>query len=136
MMDAALASRHELLLASLEAAAARDIVPLFFARFFARWPHAEAMFANPRSSHGTMVNEMLSLLLAQAEGEAWVPMMTRQRVINHYDHGDIPLEQYASSLQILIDTLAEAAGDSWRGEWDAAWRAQAAQLCALIGKGL
>ena len=128
------AADHELMMASLEAVAAtdRDIVPLFFARFFAEHPADRANFHNAASSQGTMVNEMLAMLLALAAGEPWVEMMMRAQLRTHDDHGEIALERYRDTLDMLVDILRDTAGPPWNAQWEAIWRRQADRLFALI----
>ncbi len=81
-----------------------------------------------------MVNEMLTMLLAQAAGETWVPMIMRAHVTTHYSHGDIALSQYRDALTMLVDVLADAAGPDWSAAQDAAWREEADALFALIAR--
>lgn len=110
----------------------RDIVPEFFARFFGGFPAEERNFHNRATSQGTMVNEMLSFLLALAEGEYWLPTMLQTQVLTHHDKGDIALERYRDSLHLLVDVLADAAGPGWTPAMDHAWRDTADQLYAMI----
>lgn len=124
------------MLASLElvAEAGVDIVPVYFERFFAQCPADSAMFHNRAASQGAMVNEMLTMLLAQAASEEWVPMMMRAQVTTHWDHGTIPLERYRDALDLLVDVLADTAGPRWLPEHDAAWRGQMERMLALIAR--
>lgn len=110
----------------------RDIVPEFFARFFAGFPTEERNFHNRATSQGTMVNEMLSFLLALADGEDWLPTMLQTQVLTHHDKGEIALERYRDSLHLLVDVLADAAGPGWTVEHEGAWRGQADRLYAMI----
>ena len=109
-----------------------DIVPVYFDRFFVRFPGQAANFHNRVTSQGAMVNEMLTMLLAQAGGESWVPMMMRAQVTTHHDHGAITLDEYRGALDLLVEVLAEAAGDGWTDAADAAWTGEADRLYALI----
>ena len=129
-------SAHDLMLQTLEAVAAADvdIVPRFFARFFADHPAEQANFHNPGSSHGAMVNEILDTLLALASGEDWVELMLRNQVRTHHDHGDIALERYAQALDLFIAVLAEAAGPAWTAGQHRAWRDQADRMEAIIAR--
>ncbi len=129
-------TRHGMMTASLEGIAERgvDIVPAYFARFYAAFPGDEANFHNRAASQGAMVNEMLTMLLAQAAGETWVPMIMRAQVTTHYSHGDIALSQYRDALSMLVDVLADAAGPDWSAAQDAAWREEADALFALIAR--
>jgi hemoglobin-like flavoprotein len=135
-METLLDTRHALMTASLDSIAEQgvDIVPAYFARFYAAFPDDEANFHNRAASQGAMVNEMLTMLLAQAAGETWVPMIMRAQVTTHYNHGDIALSQYRDALTLLVDVLAEATGPDWSAVQDAAWRAEADALFALISR--
>ena len=133
-MDTAAPTAHALMMQSLEAVAGTgtDLVPRYFERFFALYPAQEGNFHNRVTSRGGMVNEMLTMLLAQAEGAAWVPTIMRAQVATHYDHGDIALEQYRGALDLLVEVLAEAAGQGWDAAQERAWRGEAERLFALI----
>ncbi|NBC37551.1 hypothetical protein GTZ99_13430 [Novosphingobium sp. FSY-8] len=135
-ITAARPDAHAAMLDSLEviALADVDIVPLYFTRFFATYPDEEGNFYNKTSSQGLMVNEMLSMLLAQAEGAEWVPMMTRTQVITHRDHSDIALERYRGALDLLVAVLAAAAGDGWTPAHHAAWQGEVDRLFTLIAR--
>lgn len=125
---------HALMLSSLDLLAAQDIdlVPRFFARFYASHPQDQAMFHNPASSHGAMVNEIMDTLLALARGEDWVELMLRNQVRTHHDHGDIALERYAQTLDLFLAVLADAGGAQWQADWEQAWRDQADRMMAII----
>lgn len=127
-------SAHDLMLASLDAVAQADvdIVPVYFERFFGSFPAEEKNFYNKDSSRGLMVNDMLSMLLGQAEGADWMPMMMRTQVITHRDHGDIALERYRDALDLLVTVLADVAGDRWCAAYEQAWRGETAKMFALI----
>src|SRR3546814_16575284 len=59
---------------SLEAVmeAGKDITPFFYDRFFALYPEQRANFYHFESTSGTMVNEMITSVLALASNEAWL----------------------------------------------------------------
>lgn len=124
---------HDAMMQSLEAIADAeiDIVPRFFAELYVRFPSEAANFLNPGHSHGTMVSEMITMLLALAEGDVWVPTMMRIQQSTHESHG-IELERYEQTLATLIDVLRHAAGDSWQTEHEDAWRTQARRLFEII----
>jgi len=109
-----------------------DITPHFFGRLFARYPEQKQAFHHYDSTCGTMVNEMLESLLALAAHEEWVERSTQSLVIAHRCYGAITLPQYADSIDMLIDTLAELAADRWSDRHDKAWRAQANSLKAIV----
>lgn len=134
MSDNAPATPHDTMMASLEAVGETgvDIVPLYFQRYFAIHPTDEAMFYNRQTSQGTMVNEMLTALLSQAEGSDWVHTYLRAQITTHHDKGVFPVERYRAALDILVDVLRDTAGDRWSATYDAAWRNEAARMYELI----
>jgi hemoglobin-like flavoprotein len=109
-----------------------DIVPRFFARFHDALPGQRERFYNRGSAEGLMVNEIISMLLAQANGEAWLTTMLRASINTHHDHGGIELEHYRLTFDTLIAVLRETAGSGWRAEFQQAWKDQADQLYTMI----
>lgn len=136
VMDVLTLSKRDLMCASLDlvAEAGVDIVPAYFERFFALYPADAENFHNRASAQGAMVNEMLTMLLAQAAGEDWVPMIMRAQVTTHYTHGDIALEQYRGALTLLVDVLRDTAGSGWTAAYEQAWSEEAEALFALIAR--
>lgn len=124
----------EILLQSLEAIAADDVdfVPIYFERLLAKYPEETANFLNPGHSYGAMANDMLAMLLALGNDEAWVPPMMHSHMLTHQSHGTITLARYREALDLLVDVLADVAGPRWTPRYDAAWRAQGAKLHAMI----
>jgi hemoglobin-like flavoprotein len=119
-------AQASLLEASLEAVAASgvDIVPEFFNRFFAAWPHQQDSFNRPQATQEAMVAEMLDFLLAQASGEQWIEASVQDCMDRHHSYADIQIDNFEQSLTMLVETLASAAGDAWRPEYAAAWHDQ------------
>lgn len=116
--------------ASLEAVAASgiDIVPEFFARFFAHWPEQCDNFQRPLTSQGEMVTEMLDFLIAQASGEGWTVESFESCMDRHHSYADIDPADFAQSLAILVETLAAVAGPGWKPEFTLAWSANVESL--------
>jgi len=114
------------------AEADEDITPHFFKRLFDRHPEQQASFYHPAVTCGTMVNEMIELLTALAAEERWVDGSTQSLVMAHRCYGDIALPLYGESLDLLIDTFADLAGDRWTPEFDMAWRAVAQRFKTII----
>jgi hemoglobin-like flavoprotein len=127
-------SAHDEMEQSLEliAQAGTDVAPLFFEKLYERFPGEKPNFLNPDHSHGAMANEMITMLLALAQGEGWVPTMMRIQQFTHRSFGDIAIERYGQALETLVDTLRDAAGDYWQSCHEAAWRAQTAHLFQII----
>lgn len=111
-----------------------DITPRFFDQFFALHPEQRANFFHPNITCGAMVTEILQSLLGLATRESWVPTSIQSLVIAHRSYGDIPLALYDEALDLLVDTLAIAAGERWTSAYDAAWRQQCAALKEMIAR--
>lgn len=109
-----------------------DPVPLYFERFFARFPEQDEQFHNRSSSEGMMFNEMLELLLGMAADKKWIPVLACSHVRTHDDHCDIGSEQYRGSLELMLEVLKEAAGDAWDERQQAAWRTEIERLMECI----
>ena len=81
-----------------------------------------------------MTNETVEALLGLATREYWVPVTITNFVDLHRNYGEIPLEQYAAFVNMLVDTLAEAAGRAWTEAQDHAWKSQAKRLNGMIAE--
>ncbi|HEY9581057.1 MAG TPA: globin domain-containing protein [Rhizorhapis sp.] len=121
---------------SLEAVmeAGKDITPFFYDRFFALYPEQRANFYHFESTSGTMVNEMITSVLALASNEAWLTNSVQNFVAAHRSYGDIPPDAYARLLDVLVDTLAQVAGSRWTDEFETAWRWYVSGMKALIAE--
>ncbi len=116
------------------AEADRDITPIFFERLFSRYPQQRRYFHHADSTCGAMVNEMIETLLGLAAGDGWVERSTQSLVLAHRCYGEILLAHYTDSIDMLIDSLAEVAGDRWSKQFETAWREQGSALKALIAR--
>lgn len=111
-----------------------DIVPMLFTRFLAAYPEQRTAFTNLEAAQGRMTNETVEALLGLATREYWVPVTITNFVDLHRNYGEIPLEQYAAFVNMLVDTLAEAAGRAWTEAQDHAWKSQAKRLNGMIAE--
>ena len=120
---------------TLEAAGAAgiDIVPALYERFFARFPEAVPLFLT-FESNARMAGETIDLLLGLARGEWWVETSVESFVDLHRNYGEIPGAQWDGFVDLLIETLAEAAGEDWTAQAEAAWRRQASDLKEMIAR--
>jgi hemoglobin-like flavoprotein len=109
-----------------------DIAPLLFERFLAAFPEQRAAFTNLEAAMGRMTNETVEALMGVASGEFWVPVTITNFVDLHRNYGTIPLAQYVTFVDMVVDTLAEASGTGWSSAQEAAWRAQATRLNRMI----
>ncbi len=111
-----------------------DPVPTYFEKFFARFPDQDPLFHHRETSQGMMFNEMIELLLSLAADKNWVPVLVCAHVQTHEDHGDLGKSQYRGALEILLEVLEDAAGNSWDKRQDAAWREMTDRLVGLFAK--
>lgn len=121
--------------ALLEAAALDadgDIVPAVFDRFFAAFPEARDLFLNIDAAAGRMVNETIEALLGLAEDEWWVETTVINFVDLHRDFGAIPLAQWRTWIDNVVEILIDAAGPGHSEQGAAAWRRQAERLTMMV----
>src|SRR3546814_6562282 len=82
----------------------------------------------------SMVNEMITSVLALASNEAWLTNSVQNFVAAHRSYGDIPPDAYARLLDVLVDTLAQVAGSRWTDEFETAWRWYVSGMKDLIAE--
>lgn len=111
-----------------------DIAPLLFERFLAAYPVQRATFINLEAAMGRMTNETVEALLGLATSEFWVPVTIANFVDLHRNYGEIPLAQYVAFVDMVVDTLSEAAGAGWTEAQELAWRTQAKRLNGMIAE--
>ena len=113
-----------------------DVAPILFDRFFAAFPEHRVVFINPVAARGRMTNETIEAMMGLATDEYWVPTTIVNFVDLHSIYGNFPASLYAAFIDLLVDTLADAAGAAWTSEADAAWRTQARRLKSMIGDAI
>ena len=113
-----------------------DITPALFERFFATFPEQRAPFLNLDAAAGRMTNETIEAMIGLATNEHWVPTTIINFVDLHRNYGDFPASLYVAFIDMTVDTLADAAGDAWTNESNAAWRAQADRLKAMVAEAV
>lgn len=111
-----------------------DIAPKLFERFLAAFPEQRVAFTNLEAAMGRMTNETVEALFGLANLEHWVPVTITNFVDLHRNYGEIPLKQYASFVDMVVDALAQAAGHGWSPAQEAAWRMQAQRLNGMIAE--
>ena len=113
-----------------------DITPALFDRFFATFPEQRAAFINLDAAAGRMTNETIEAMIGLATDEHWVPITIINFVDLHRNYGDFPASLYAAFIDMTVDALAHAAGAAWTDESNAAWRAQADRLKAMLAEAV
>lgn len=113
-----------------------DIARALFDRFFAAFPEHRAVFINPDAARGRMTNETIEAMIGLATDEYWVPTTIVNFVDLHRIYGDFPASLYAAFIDLVVDTMADAAGPAWTSEADTAWRTQAQRLKAMVSEAI
>jgi hemoglobin-like flavoprotein len=113
-----------------------DITPALFERFFETFPEQRAPFLNLDAAAGRMTNETIEAMIGLATNEHWVPTTIVNFVDLHRNYGDFPASLYAAFIDMTVDALAQAAGTAWAPESNAAWRAQADRLKAMVAEAV
>lgn len=123
---------------SLELIAERDldIVPLVYRRLFAGRPDLPALFAveeagELRSGMGTMVNEVLRLVLAGTDAE--LENEAQAAVVFHVGWG-LNVDMYRDVLRSLMAAVHDACADGWTVDMAAAWCAQVDRVFAALAR--
>ena len=124
--------------ASLIAAAETDIDirQIVFDRFFAAFPETRPSFYNLEAASGRMINETLGAMIGLAEEAPWVTTTVVNFVDLHRNYADIPFEQYAVFIDMSVDALAIAAGNTWSAAAQQAWELAAERLKTLISANI
>jgi hypothetical protein len=133
-MSNAVPTDMELMELSLLAAAEAG-VPLhvqLFERFFAVFPERRSSFLVPDAAAPRMTDETLQIMLGLDGGERWVWPFVSEMVSMHRNYGELPISEFDAFVDMTVDALGLAAGDSWSAECEAAWRRQADSLKRLI----
>ena len=106
-----------------------DPSPHVYARLFAAFPEAEALFVRDRSGtvRGNMLQTTLECLLDHAGPRAYAHHFVGSERVNHAGLG-VPPEMFDRFYAIVIATFRDAAGEAWTDETEAAWQRAAKSL--------
>lgn len=122
--------------ASLETVAERDIdlTPAVYALMFKAFPDTEPYFW--RDEDGAIRGEMLSRVFAAIldfVGERrYADNMIGTEMVTHEGY-DVPREVFATFFGFVGQAVAEALGEDWTQEMQAAWTAMLADIQAYAG---
>jgi hemoglobin-like flavoprotein len=99
------------------------LMDVFFARLFAAAPAVEPLFAgtDPRRQKAMLLAALVRVRGALRDLPAIVPALQRLGA-RHVGYGARP-EHYPVVGAVLIDAMAEVAGEAWRTEYTRAWHA-------------
>ena len=105
-----------------------------FARFFEIYPDRRALFYSEEAAQPRMLNETLDMLYGLASDEKWVWFQIASLVYNHRNYGDFAQAEYDQFVDLTVDAIGAASGDSWTEAHKAAWARQATKLKEMIAK--
>lgn len=104
----------------------------FYEILFAAHPQLRPMFyRNTPGAQNKMFAQKLSAIVDHIDDPAWLDRELVSLASKHIGYGVTP-EMYGWVREALIVTLAEACGDAWTPEADAAWRAAYGALAEKI----
>ncbi|WP_374470177.1 globin [Phenylobacterium sp.] len=109
---------------------AGDPAPAIYARLFAEFPEAEALFV--RDTRGAVRGEMLAVAfqcLLDLDGSYGANFIAAERV-NHEAFGVAP-EAFGRFFPIVRDVCRELLAGDWTPEIDAAWNLRLARVGRL-----
>ncbi len=134
-MNDTLQNEHAMLITtSLEHVAERvtDLTPMVYARYFARYPEARALFGHDDDNElkGDMLSRLIVQIMDYAEGRA-NPEIIVSWASDHIAYG-VSLGMFPAMFESLEETLREAAGEAWTPNVERAWQAQFDGLLGLI----
>ncbi|MEE9254135.1 MAG: globin domain-containing protein [Pseudomonadales bacterium] len=117
---------------SLERAALTEaaLVEQLFTELFLRHPTVHPLFStHTDANRHRMVHEILELARTDWDEAPWLMTILSELGIRHEAY-DVTEEMFAWMTQCLLDVLAENAGDSWKPDYETAWRAVFARLAS------
>jgi len=99
------------------------LMDVFLARLFAAAPAVKPLFAgtDPRRQKAMLLGALVQLRGSLRDLPAFVPALRRLGA-RHVGYGARP-EHYPVVGAVLIDSMAEVAGEAWRPEYARAWQA-------------
>ncbi|MEO0830608.1 MAG: globin domain-containing protein [Pseudomonadota bacterium] len=92
----------------------------FYDRLFALIPEARALFPTDLEGQSEKLRATLQVALSMLESPEALVASLRSLGARHVDYG-ADADHYQLVSEVLIDTLAECAGDAWTPEVSAAW---------------
>ena len=113
-----------------------DLRDAIFTRFFRVYPERRALFYSEDAAQPRMMNETLDMLYGLATDETWVWFQIAALVYNHRNYGDFPQAEYDRFVDLTVEAIGAASGESWTALHGEAWARQATKLKALIQKAL
>jgi hemoglobin-like flavoprotein len=111
------------------------LTPRFYEILFSRYPQVRPLFArNPNDAQAQMLQEALVAVMDHIEDASWLEQTLMAMGKKHVDYG-VTDEMYDWVGASLLATLAEAAGEAWTPELEAAWATAFGAISGLMQKG-
>jgi len=112
-----------------------DLTKVFYEELFARHPEARALFSRrPMAVQERMLAETLVAAMDHLEDPAWLSEQLAALGARHAEYG-VTTEMYGWVAEVLLATLARAAGDAWSPAYEAAWRDALTAIAELMLAG-
>jgi len=111
------------------------LMDVFFARLFVAAPAVKPLFAasDPRRQKAMLLGALVQLRGSLRDLPKIVPALQRLGA-RHVGYGARP-EHYPVVGAVLIDAMAEVAGDAWRPEYARAWQAALGVVAGAMLEG-
>jgi hemoglobin-like flavoprotein len=111
-----------------------QLTPRFYEILFARYPQVKPLFGSAGKNQAEMLQSALVAVLDHLEDAGWLEQTLGAMGKKHIDYG-VTDEMYDWVGDSLLAAIAEAAGDAWRPEVEAAWRMAYSAIAGLMLKG-
>lgn len=99
------------------------LVEQLFTTLFTRHPTVQPLFStHTDANRHHMVHEILELAQTDWDQASWLKTNLSEIGIRHEAY-DVTEEMFTWVAQCFLDVLAESAGDSWKSDYEDAWRA-------------
>ncbi|GAB5486506.1 MAG: hypothetical protein Pars2KO_00760 [Parasphingorhabdus sp.] len=112
----------------------KDIAHALFERYIESHPQFADAFINPDAARDRMTNETIDALIGTARGDWWVDSTVINFVDLHHNYDDFSPEDYSEWFTLVIQTMANFAGNDWPKGASAAWHRQAYTLVEKIAE--
>ncbi len=105
-----------------------DPAALVYAKLFARYPDAEALFV--LDTGGQVRGQMLAMAFEALldGGERLAGLIGTERM-NHIGYG-VAADAFDGFYPLLLETVRDALGEDWTAAMEAGWRARIARVTA------
>ena len=111
-----------------------QIVSTFYARLFSLAPDVRPMFSDDIEAQADKLRMTLQVALSSLNNPTTLIPVLHHLGQTHHQLG-VTRDQYQLVAEVMIDTLADEAGDAWTPEISAAWAALLAFVAETMQTG-